>query len=383
MSPADAHDDDGGPMLKSSSRRPFELPSEPPSAPETPLSESKEFPPLQIAASTGTDGGSTPARNRSIMNLTSSTLSGIYQPAGYGADTDGQATPWGTGAQTPIDSRHASFDFTRSNIPDMMTQKGPNGVTRRRKSTVNRARPRKGLKGYYLPILARDLALFSLGTLYGMLITRLHDRSAIVPVKVAAVDRSGWPYLAFWGLVAVVVGETLPWIDTFWAPLEVDDDGETPESNRRRHRSIVDSWNDVVRPIGAFIGVAFAIRKLPWQSTLQLSLTLALVNPAIWYLVDRSPPGFIFSMSVALSGTAVLLAVNPAMVPSPPSSRTSRHEDGLLGFANGTVHGSAGEDMVLGILSHESIGVAVWLASVLFVSAVCFGNVGRRLARRA
>lgn len=35
--------------------------------------------------------------------------------------------------------------------------------------------------------------------------------------------------------------------------------------------------------------------------------------------------------------------------------------------------------LVAGIFSQESVGVATWIASVLFVSAVCFGNIGRRL----
>jgi hypothetical protein len=38
-----------------------------------------------------------------------------------------------------------------------------------------------------------------------------------------------------------------------------------------------------------------------------------------------------------------------------------------------------GQDLVLGTFSMESVGVATWIASVLFVSAVAFGNVGRRL----
>ena len=31
---------------------------------------------------------------------------------------------------------------------------------------------------------------------------------------------------------------------------------------------------------------------------------------------------------------------------------------------------------------YESIAVATWIASVLFVSCVCFGNIGRRLVER-
>ncbi len=33
-------------------------------------------------------------------------------------------------------------------------------------------------------------------------------------------------------------------------------------------------------------------------------------------------------------------------------------------------------------VSAESVGVGTWIASVLFCSCVCFGNIGRRLGGR-
>ncbi len=111
-------------------------------------------------------------------------------------------------------------------------------------------------------------------------------------------------------------------------------------------------------------------RRLPWQSTSQVSLTLALVNPVLWYLVDRSKPGFLLSMFVGLSGTAIAFGVNPEIVPSPatPSPRA-----GAINMS----HDSGGH---VGFISNESIGVGIWIASVLFCSSVFFGNIGRRLA---
>ena len=111
-------------------------------------------------------------------------------------------------------------------------------------------------------------------------------------------------------------------------------------------------------------------RKLPWQSTSQVSLTLALVNPVLWYLVDRSKPGFLLSMLVGLAGTAIAFGVNPEIVPSPatPSPRP--------GILNMSIDHGIYDDWI----SNESIGVGTWIASVLFCSSVCFGNIGRRLA---
>ncbi len=111
-------------------------------------------------------------------------------------------------------------------------------------------------------------------------------------------------------------------------------------------------------------------RKLPWQSTLQVSLTLALVNPVLWYLIDRSKPGFIFSAVVGIAGTFVLLKINPNVVPSPALQPRK------LTLANVSSHDVRTDSFI----SHESIGVWTWIASVLFCSCVCFGNIGRRLA---
>lgn len=393
--PAPHVDDPDGSILKPRPRRPFELSSAPNSAPPTPPSDAqslseKNLEPLNTALNNNlssnnrispmaADGSATPSRNRSFLNLTTSTLFGIYQPAGFGTETE-NPTPWGTGAQTPADSRNGSFDFSRVNLPDTVFQRGPDGKMRR-KSTAPQHRfqkPRKGFKGFFLPTAGRVLALFSVGMLYGLLISNLHDRGKIAPVQVD-LDRSRWSYLITWGFIGALLGEALPWADVLWQPDEdaIEESGEQQRKNGRG----MDAWMDVVRSIGAFVGIAFAIRKLPWQSTLQLSLTLALANPAFWYLIDRSPPGFIVSTIVAMIGTAVLLGTNPALVPSPSPWQLLQGQGAKNGRLNDTLkHAAGGDDYVLGIFSQESVGVATWIASVLFVSSVCFGNIGRRLA---
>ncbi|KAK3710313.1 hypothetical protein LTR37_010379 [Vermiconidia calcicola] len=384
----DDNDSEDNIILKPKPRRPFELSSPPPSAPSTPPPSQKNFPaylPQPASTNPGMDGTATPSRNRSFLNLTSSTLFGIYQPTGYSTERGDTTTPWGTGAQTPAESpatRRTSVDWSRANIPDNVTQNGTNASKFRRKSTavhqqVHRV-PRRGFKGYVLPLIGRTLALFAIGVSYALLITHLHDRRELAPVKVE-LNRGSWYYLVCWGLAGVLLGEALPWADRFWAPEGDEDDEEMPKPEHERRNRGLDGWMDVVRSIGAFVGIAFAIRRLPWQSTLQLSLTLALANPALWYLIDRSPPGFILSSFFSLCGTAVLVAINPALVPSPSPAQVLR---GLVWRGGGVVTTPESEDLVLGVFSPESVGIATWIASVLFVSSVCFGNIGRRLAPR-
>nr|OQO20008.1 hypothetical protein B0A51_12270 [Rachicladosporium sp. CCFEE 5018] len=374
-------DEDLASSLRPRPRRPFDLSSTSNSPTATPPMENQNFHPSQLT-SASLDGASTPSRTKSILNLTSSTLFGIYSPTGFSADREEPSTPWGTGAETPAEP---ASPITQ--VSERLLFNGPNAVQKRRRSTITPRstlrRPARGLQGYWLPLVARTLALFGVGVLYGLLISHLHDKRELAPVKVDGLDRSSWYYLAFWGTAGVLLGQALPYLDALWNAEneEAIDDTDEDEEVRRRDKHATVEWNSVVRSIGAFVGIAFAIRKLPWQSTLQLSLTLALANPALWYLIDRSPPGFILSSIVALTGTGILLGINPALVPSPsPQEVLNGHvrRHGVVSNGTSSLYGNG--DLVLGVFSLESIGVATWIASVLFVSSVCFGNIGRKLA---
>ncbi|QIX00920.1 hypothetical protein AMS68_006437 [Peltaster fructicola] len=355
-------------------RRAFDL-NTPTSTPSTPASEQHSFSTVQNGRPNG-DGATTPARTRSILNLTSSTLFGIYRDTDYTTEKEEPSTPWGTGAQTPVDGRRSSIEMLRNSIPDAFSRASKDSRPKRKDLAATRKRPhhvRKGFRGYWLPVIGTTVALFAVGVLYGLLVSHLHNRDDVAPVKVEGIDHGAWEYLVLWGLAGIVLGYTLPAVDSFWY--------STEEERAERTGRGSGGWNDVVRSIGAFVGVAFAIRKLPWQSTLQLSLTLALANPAVWYLIDRSVPGFIVSAANAFTGTAVCLLVNPGLVPPPSTgTRLPTHIVKRMGTNSTAPIAHDASNLVLGFFSEESVGVATWIASVLFVSAVCFGNIGRRLA---
>ncbi|KAK2752337.1 hypothetical protein FQN55_007377 [Onygenales sp. PD_40] len=356
-------------VLRPRPRKPFELapPSAESSAPPTPAPEDSNTDYLEAKDSLES------SRTHSILNLTSSTLLGIYSPTAFeGAPRDDltNSTPWGTGAQTP-NLRGASENLV-------------NGSTRTSKHVraAERAHlPRRhGFRGLYLPLILRSGLLFVFGIAYGTIITHLHDNPRLTPIKMENINHGSWQYMLFWGAAGVALGSLLPWFDLVWEDFvgeKVEDTGVgkqngDSESPSRSRSSLAADWNPVVRSIGAFVGIAFAIRKLPWQSTLQVSLTLALVNPVLWYLIDRSKPGFMLSMAVGLVGMVTLLGINPDVVPPPatPSPNVSSTA-GQSTDANGPS---------IMFVSQESIAVGTWIASVLFCSCVCFGNIGRRLA---
>ncbi|KAL9606718.1 MAG: hypothetical protein Q9179_000158 [Wetmoreana sp. 5 TL-2023] len=302
-------------------------------------------------------------RTRSILNLTSSTLFGIYAPSD--SPRDGSSTPWGTGIETP-----GLRPIGDDNKPPVIGAYDKPQLHRRP------SQPHITVRNYYLPLTLRTILLFLFGVAYGSIVTHLHDNQQIAPVKVEAIDRNTWRYLAFWGVAGVLLGRLLPWIDIFWertlgdeerfsavseetGPPESDED-DGGRSNTRFENVLGADWNPA--------------RKLPWQSTLQVSLTLAMVNPALWYLIDRSKPGFLLSAIVGIAGTAVLLNINPSIVPAPPAPSPRAHTSP----STNTSHVDFEHSMKF--MSNESIAVSTWIASVLFCSSVCFGNIGRRLA---
>ena len=92
----------------------------------------------------------------------------------------------------------------------------------------------------------------------------------------------------------------------------------------------------------------------------------------LWYLLDRTRTGFALAAATGIAGTSILLAFVRDIVPLPVDGSE---------FASKGSAGRRPDEFVLGLFSHESIGLWTWIASVLFCSCLCFGNVGRWLTR--
>ncbi|RMZ80696.1 hypothetical protein DV738_g2680, partial [Chaetothyriales sp. CBS 135597] len=327
-------------------RRQFEItPSSTESSlPPSPAADQQHNTDLSPDRRPGQDLSSGPTK--SVINLTSSTLSGIYSDAGIDRTPLENATPWGTGAQTP--SLQRSPDAYRPEEPDVRWAADKPQTTSRRKKSV--------VRGYYIPVAGQTVLLFSFGAAYGYLVSQLHKTGGITPVPVHVGDQGLSYYLLLWGLFGVLLGNALPLLDTFWSKEVSDEKARAAELHARlsddQDSALNPLWYSTVRSIGAFVGIAFAVRRVPWTSTLQVSLTLTLANPVLWYLIDRSVTGFAFSAFVGVVGASALLLFNPSFVPVP-----AIHQDS----------------------ASEQLGVHVWLASILFCTSLCFGAVGRKL----
>lgn len=70
----------------------------------------------------------------------------------------------------------------------------------------------------------------------------------------------------------------------------------------------------------------------------------------------------------------ILCHISPGVIQA-PETYTDR-------LARGTGGTGQPEEMLMGYISYETVGVGAWMWSVLFCSCVCFGNIGRKLAFR-
>ncbi|KAK7923252.1 MAK11-like protein [Apiospora marii] len=343
-------------------------------------------------------GSGTISRAQSVKNLTSSTLFGIYSPSTTGIATqDEPSTPWGLESPTapPLSAEDLAYAL----------QKNPAHIhMERRRSSQHPPPPLR--EPLSRPVMAFHLALratllFGLGILYGALVARFQDRRkyATFQMEDAMATTYDVRYMAFWGVSGVVLGGLLPLFDGLWEDMCGQDSAVEDDDllDQTRDGEIVlkgttssTDWALVARGIGAFIGIVYAIRKSTWTSTLQVSLTLALVNPFLWYLIDGTPAGFLFSAAIGLTGSLVLTGLKADMVPAPASASSiwnsfGAAEYGLLNVSS-SAHASqpsqqsSGSTLVLGgLATKESVEMTIWMLSVLFCCGVCFGNIGRRL----
>lgn len=189
------------------------------------------------------------SRNGSIMNLTSSTLFGIYSPTAFdNASSRDESSPWGTEAHTP-GAEHPRPEFKMD---------GPDRFTLER----TRSRLSHGLfRGVILPRALRGALLFAFGIVYGVITVHLHENHWITPVKLENLHYyESWQYLGFWGLTGVTMGNVLPWLDVLSEGTVLDTFKKTKQTRGARDREDrTPTWVAAVRSVGAFVGIAFAL----------------------------------------------------------------------------------------------------------------------------
>ena len=213
-----------------------------------------------------------PPRNKSLMNLTKSTLFGIYDDdATTPVEQSVPETPWGAGAETPGRNHwgakrwDSGTDSPALGLTMQARARKDSGRTRRLPTAGHTVRPqprprpqRRGVWKYAVSLI-KLAALFLFGVTYGVIVSHLHDTRELAAVRVEGVDTGSWLYLASWGLAGIVLGSCLPYAELAWGGQAGAHGGEDGVPEKEHETSLSEQWSDIVRSVGAFLAIAFAI----------------------------------------------------------------------------------------------------------------------------
>lgn len=267
----DTMSDNGPRLIRPVPRRPFNVNLTTPTPPDDSPSETPGAPDFSnIRFLQATPEPMTLSRPQSYLNLTSSALYGIYSQSASAArdrnfaDRDDSDTPWGTGAHTPI-KRPSIDEATYELLRDR------SHLVRRRSSFRPGETPSPFEPGPSSSSLAlRGLLLFALGVGYGALVTtRFHGGQDKLTSLAEGIVRPAynWAHLAFWGMAGVGLGGLLPWFDRVWEESFGDDQDDAvieKDGRSAKNDEVGTDWALVMRAIGAFVGIVFAIVSLPF-----------------------------------------------------------------------------------------------------------------------
>lgn len=306
--------------------------------------------------------------SQSFQNLTSSALSGLFGSHVTLAELTGDSVSSRTRATRPgnqpeptsnIDNNQNFLDETNRSLTEVVNG---TAVKRRRgsmsypSSAVSSTRKHRSIVNHHasLPslssnndfvrisiptLIVRVVALFAFGVAYGELARNLHDNHQVTNETLnIAISQNSAIFSLAWGAQGILLGFLLPLFD--WMFPSTANSADSGKGGT--------DWSSIIRAIAAFLGVAYGVRKLPWESSMQVAALWGLVNPFLWYLLDATRNGFILSALVAIVGTTVFAFLFPSHLPKAE-------------------------------FSPKYITVAVWVASVYFICSICFGNLGRRI----
>ncbi|KAI9292361.1 insulin-induced [Neoconidiobolus thromboides FSU 785] len=193
-----------------------------------------------------------------------------------------------------------------------------------------------GVLSFFILFLAGFLTSFLFQQLqfqYHILIVPFNNTSSTV-----LLNQQNPQYYQFlllhlqFGLLAVLCGYLYPYFDKLHAD----------KINKKKN-----DWSSVMRCVGGLIGVNYAATKLSFNSSIQVSLILALISIALWFLFDFTKHGFLLSLAISFLGT--------------------------LNFYFHVYLGG------LRFTKADFFGVRSYIPCVLYASCICYGSIGRQL----
>lgn len=183
------------------------------------------------------------------------------------------------------------------------------------------------------PLCLRFLLLFIVGVAFTFILHLLQVQRKITlfPTEMLHSLLSTWWITPSCGLAAATIGMLYPCMD-----------------EKLGEQQLKQEWSSVMRCIAVFVGINHASAKIAYANNLQLSLCLAAMSIALWWLFDRSRSGFGLGVAIAVLATFVtqLLVYNGVYRYTEP----------------------------------DFLYVRSWLPCIFFSGGVTMGNIGRQLA---
>ncbi|KAH3683170.1 hypothetical protein WICPIJ_005867 [Wickerhamomyces pijperi] len=203
----------------------------------------------------------------------------------------------------------------------------------------------------FVTILKNFFILGNLGVLFNKLGGQIHDNHILYknlaskPLQISAqlINFLNIPEYYIFAIQGIVFGSLLPLLDyTVFSRY-------ANSKMKSKKLKEIKSTSSIIRSLAAFLGVAFAFRKIEWTSSIQASFAWTLLNPCLWLLLDGSFSGLATSLISAI--VAVLISVAFDVEPLP----TDWFQD------------------------TELLAVNLWLANFFFFGLLIFGKIGRSL----
>lgn len=275
--------------------------------------------------------------SKSYVNLTSSALAGVFgsqvslaELTGDTAAASGSLSSFESGSLT---ARSQTYPSARSETQSSRSAARPYN---HRASLPSLLSNKSVVRLSFATLFPRLVALFLFGVAYGHLAKNLKDNHLVTLETLnIVISRNPIYFSLVWGFQGILLGFLLPLFDWVF-PRDGLDSGKGGAD-----------WSSIIRAIAAFLGIAYGVRKLTWESSMQAAALWGLVNPFLWYMLDGTKNGFILSSLVAIVGTSFFAYLFPSHLPQ--------------------------------LSSLNYISVTVWIASAYYISSICFGNLGRRL----
>lgn len=253
-------DQQSPPILRPIPRRPFGLnltSPTPPSGDSNPSTPAPaEAPTPQLLNPRVSDSG-TVSRSQSSLNLTSSALFGIFSPLSPNRDPFRDEPDDAYGAEDDDDDTPVRRPDLDDETYELLRERSRALSDRLR---AGEAPPSHARVAWSLG--TRMGLLFLLGMGYGALVTRLRGGHSLPFAEGAEREEGlGAGYLAAWGMSGVGLGALLPWFDGVWE-VAFGGGGVSLREEKAEGSKAGTDWSHVVRSIGAFVGIVFALVRL-------------------------------------------------------------------------------------------------------------------------